>query len=142
MISRHKKKAFIGVAVWFAAFLLMIATSVVKHEVHRAGPGGYWVTLNLLFLAVQYVAFFWGGQHLAKAKGQTTGLLVFGVFLPAQIVLLGILFFALPDRFARQPAPAKTPRRHESQLPALSVAGGMRWWPTGWVWPECCWRWP
>jgi hypothetical protein len=71
------------------------------------------------FLVAFYVTFFWGGSQLTRAKGYSNGILVPGVFgPPAQLVILAVLLFALPDRF-QEPSQSRHRRRdhrHESLI--------------------------
>jgi hypothetical protein len=71
------------------------------------------------FLIVQYFLFFWGGSHLAKAKGYSCAILGWGILCwLSQPILLAVLLFALPDKC---PDPSdrrrkKKPRRDESKI--------------------------
>ena len=116
MITRHKNKAIVGVTVWFAAIpLALVFHSIGKKffpPVDRHDP--FLGALLLSYLAVQYLAFFWGGTHLAKAKGHSPGMLAFGIFWPAQIMVLFALLFALPDKHATASSRSKKHRPDES----------------------------
>ena len=109
MDRRFKTKAITGVSIWVASIPLLVLVFVV------GGPLIYehWPDVRIpselvliAFLVVQYVSFFWGGKYLAKAKGYSTGILGFGILWPAQLIVLAILLFALPD---------KNPRRRHHQ---------------------------
>jgi hypothetical protein len=101
MDSRHKNKAITGTAVWFAAIPLVLTAHVLCKKFIPdtvTKPDHTFGLIFLLFMLVQYLAFFWGGNHLAKAKGYSNALLMFGIFWPAQLVTLTLLLFALPDK--------------------------------------------
>lgn len=102
MDSRHKKKAIIGVALWVASIPLMFAaTGICAKIVGKNGnvPKDVFGLIFLSFLITQYVAFFWGGSHLAKAKGYSNAILGWGIFCwVSQPILLAVLLFALPDK--------------------------------------------
>jgi len=118
MMTRHKTQAITGVTVWFAAIPLMfiLGAIVVKINPSVKEHDPILGLLFLIFLAVQYVAFFWGGTHLATAKGYSTGMLAFGIFWPAQMVVLLILLFALPDKYASPSRSKSKSQRHESHI--------------------------
>jgi hypothetical protein len=121
MDSRHKNKAIAGVAVWAAAIpLVFIIGAICKKFIHEsaASSGKANGFLFLSFLFVQYLAFFWGGNHLAKAKGYSNGMLVFGIFWPAQVIIVPLLLFALPDKCPRasNQTRRKTSGHDESQI--------------------------
>lgn len=122
MITRHKKKAIIGLGLWLAAaplsFLIVgIGYGIVKQLVDLPGHGpwlgGLWV---LLFLAMLYFGYFWGGAHLAKGKGYNTGMLLPGIFLFPQLIIVALLLFALPDKCARHSGGSRTSDRNESPI--------------------------
>ena len=102
MDARHKNQAFTGVAVWvaviliFAGLLILLKFDHAWMVQHRKAM----MALTVSGFVLQYVFFFWGGSHLAKGKGHSNGMLLFGVFYPAQMIILGILLFALPDKFS------------------------------------------
>ncbi|MGB8371034.1 MAG: hypothetical protein ACLPYZ_06535 [Limisphaerales bacterium] len=101
MDSRHKNKAITGAAVWFGSIpLVFIVGAICKKFSHESAASSGKITgfIFLSFLFVQYLAFFWGGSHLAKAKGYSNGMLVFGIFWPAQLIIFPLLLFALPDK--------------------------------------------
>ena len=105
MDARHKNKAIIGVAVWLAAVpLAILAWSAANKHFFPVDKDALKVARGIIlaaFFAVQYFYFFWGGSHLARAKGHSNGMIIFGIFLPAQIVILSLLLFALPDNCSR-----------------------------------------
>jgi hypothetical protein len=122
MDSRHKKKAILGVGLWVAAIPLMFAAVGICAKI--AGKNGdvpkdIFGFLFLLFLIAQYLAFFWGGSHLARAKGYSTAILGWGIFCwLSQPILLAVLLFALPDKC---PSPSdrvrkKKPGHNESNI--------------------------
>ena len=101
MDSRHKNKAITGAAVWFGSIPLVFIVGAICKKFMNERPVLVILTgfIFLSFLFVQYFsAFFWGGSHLAKAKGYSNGMLVFGIFWPAQLIIFPLLLFALPDK--------------------------------------------
>ncbi len=122
MDARHKNKAIIGVAIWFAAIpLVVLAWSVANKHFSPADKDTLKMARGIIlaaFFAVQYFCYFWGGSHLARAKGHSNGLIILGIFWPAQIVVLSLLLFALPDNCSRHSG-QKTKRKNvedESQI--------------------------
>jgi hypothetical protein len=122
MDSRHKKKAIIGVVLWLAAIPLMFATIGICAKIGEKNgnvPKDIFGFIFVSFLIVQYLAFFWGGSHLVKAKGYSSAILGWGIFCwLSQPILLAVLLFALPDKC---PNPSdrmrkKKPGRSESQI--------------------------
>jgi hypothetical protein len=116
MDPRHKTKAIIGCAVWFTAIPLgLLAGTIDRWLIQKSDSiSGL---IFLLFLALQYLSFFWGGIHLAKAKGYSRGFLIFGLFWPAQLIILPVLLFGLPDKCAIPTKRAKpTHPRNESLI--------------------------
>jgi len=111
MDSRHEKKAYLGLAAWvLSPFVLMllgvaiIELSLPDRKTDAVMGGAALVS----FLIAPYFAFFWGGSHLAKAKGYSNAILVPGILgVCVQAIILGVLLFALPDKL-----PASSPRRH------------------------------
>lgn len=121
MDQRHKTKAIVGVILWATAFplafLVLAIGSFLIHERwsdFHISPGFYLVA----FALVQYIAFFWGVGHLAKAKGYSKDMLLVGIFWPAQIIILALLLFALPDKCQTSGRPKRNPQAHrnESQI--------------------------
>jgi len=114
MITGHKNKAWLGLALWFAPVPLLVLFFVL---------GKYFILefdkladelfpyLFLGSIGLQYFAFFWGGSHLAKAKGYSPTMLYPGIIWPLQILMLGLLWLALPDKTPKKMA-APSSRRH------------------------------
>jgi hypothetical protein len=102
MDSRHKNKAITGLALWVAAIPLMFAGVRICAKIDGKNgnvPKDIFGYIFILFLLMQYCAFFWGGSHLAKAKGYSNAILVWGIFCwLSQPILLAVLLFALPDK--------------------------------------------
>jgi len=121
MDSRYKNKAITGVALWFCSIpLVFIAGAICKRIIHEplTGPSAINEPLFLSFLFVQYVTFFWGGNQLAKAKGYSGGLLAFGIIWPAQLIILPLLMFGMPDKCSQSSNQMrkKSHGRNESQI--------------------------
>jgi uncharacterized membrane protein len=122
MDHRHKNRASIGVVVWLAVMLAFVALLILLKNEHE------WVVnivnQNTLIASVvlgffiQYFFFFWGGNHLAKAKGYSSGMLCFGIFWPAQMVILAILLFALPDKCS---SPMRKQKHHHDESPIARI---------------------
>jgi len=105
MDSRHKTQAICGIVIWFASIPVALIAGAIGHKLIPAStipPDTISGALFLSVLAVQYIAFFWGGSHLARAKGYSNGLLVLGIFWPAQLIIFPLLLFALPDKCSRE----------------------------------------
>jgi hypothetical protein len=102
MDSRHKNKAITGMALWVAAIPLMFAGVGLCAKIDGKNgnvPKDMFGYIFLSFLLMQYLAFFWGGSHLAKAKGYSNAILGWGKFCwLSQPILLAVLLFALPDK--------------------------------------------
>jgi hypothetical protein len=124
MDSRYKKQAIIGVWLWLLALPLFFVCAVVVGLTLKWfgwAQDAFAPIFFLSFLALQYFAFFWGGSHLAKAKGYSNGMLWVGIIWPFQIIILGVLLFGLADRFARPSLRGKKSRKHrdESLIPRV-----------------------
>lgn len=122
MDRRYKKRAWIGVVAWalspLAALVPLVFFSAILDPRHQNGPvmGGLVV---VTFLVSFYATFFWAGRQLTKAKGYSNAILVPGILgPPVQLIILGLLLFALPDKCA-DPSQSKRRRRdhrHESLI--------------------------
>jgi hypothetical protein len=115
MDNQHKKQAVIGVGLWFLALPLCFFCAAIAGFLLRSfewGQDKFVAIFFLSFLALQYFAFFWGGSHLAKAKGYSNGMLWVGIIWPFQIIILAVLLFGLADRFADPSLRGGKSRRH------------------------------
>ncbi len=122
MDIRHKKKAISGVALWFAAIPLFLALGwlvslVMGPKTPLDPPGNSGAFVGLAFFVFQYAVFFWGGSHLAKAKGYSNALVIFGLFWPAQPVIFAVLFFGLPDKYSRPGGSSGKSNRDRNESP-------------------------
>ena len=121
MDARHKKKALAGVAIWVGAIPIGIGVGLTYRWLVPAVGGSAadaWLGLMWIFILVtQYIAFFWGGSHLAKAKGYSSGMIFFGICWPGQLMILALLLFALPDKLAHRGSRSsgQSRRRGESE---------------------------
>jgi hypothetical protein len=119
MDIRHRNKAIVGLVIWTAALLVGIVTLMASRNFVHA-PGTNFLSHPMLIslsaaLVVQYGAFFWGGSQLAQAKGYSSGMVVIGILWPAQILIWGLLLFALPDKCAhRKTRSSRASGRHAS----------------------------
>jgi hypothetical protein len=122
MDRRYKKRAWIGVAAWalspLAAMVLLVVLSAILDLGHENGPL-IGVLVAVTFLGAFYATFFWGGRQLTKAKGYSNAILLPGILgPPVQLIILGLLLFALPDKCAdpSQPMHRRRNHRHEPLL--------------------------
>ncbi len=119
MITRHKYKAITGVVIWTLVLVVFVVLLVLFKTQHERMAGlisrKALNTIVLSGFAIQYLVFFWGASHLVKAKGYSNAMVLFGIFWPAQMVVLAILLFALPDKCS-QPMPRKKHARDESPI--------------------------
>lgn len=124
MDARHKKKAFIGLALWLGIIpvaILVCGFYVALFPERRTSHGFADVVVASVFVA-QYAAFFWGGGHLAKAKGYSSAILIWGLFCwLAQPILMAVLLFALPDKRANPADRARKKKRHRDTSPIARV---------------------
>ncbi|HTB83016.1 MAG TPA: hypothetical protein VK742_05120 [Candidatus Sulfotelmatobacter sp.] len=124
MDRRHKKKAMVGLTLWLTAVPLAIVPflviSLIFHALwpHAQAPIVIYI---LMVLGLMYFAFFWGGGHLARAKGYSTAILITGIFLPAQIVIFALLLFALPDKCSTHQSPKRKHRPAEDDSPIARI---------------------
>ena len=101
MDGLHRNKAILGVSVWSALFLVFVALLFCwKFEqawisnLNRPGL----IVLFCVATVVQFPFFFWGGHHLARAKGYPNTLIFFGILgPPVQLILMSVLL-VLPDK--------------------------------------------
>lgn len=125
MDIRHKRKALIGLALWVGAVPVAILAGFVgiaaSHSATNQSAGG---VCFLVFILVQYAAFFWGGSHLARAKGYSNGLIIVGIFWPAQILILGLLLFGLPDKC---PSRTRSERHRKHREPESQIGRVVRY---------------
>jgi hypothetical protein len=72
MDPRYKNKAMTGMVIWFITLVLNIAIPAVCGRIPHSQTDS-WFRLATIFwllcVIIQYVAFFWGGSQLARAKG-------------------------------------------------------------------------
>lgn len=118
MDIRHKKQAIIGISLWAAAIPIFLVVGVFAQLFAQlAGIGGKNIAALgfLLFLPFQYGMFFWGGKHLCRAKGYPAGMLLFGIFWPAQLFVLAVLLFGLPDKRVQSSGPVRKSRGHHGE---------------------------
>ncbi len=119
MKRRHKNKVMIGLVIWSVTLPLAISTGIMWVKlVHHHGRYSACLTMAVLFVVsmlVQYAVFFWGGSHLAAAKGHSSAILAVGIFWPAQVIILALLLFALPDKYARRPSPSQKKKPGEAE---------------------------
>jgi len=101
MDRRHKKKAFIGLGIWLGAIIAVTAFGLTCRFLYPTSQRADALMgfVMITFFVVEYVAYFWGGSHLCKAKGYPTAILLWGVlcWFP-QVIVLSVLLFAMPDR--------------------------------------------
>jgi hypothetical protein len=122
MDRRYKKRAWLGVAAWalspLVVLVLLFFCWLIFHPERKSGASMAGI-IAVSFLVPFYVTFFWGGSQLTRAKGYSNGILVPGILgPPAQLVILAVLLFALPDRF-QDPSQTRHRRqdeRHESLI--------------------------
>ena len=125
MDCRHKNKAITGVALWVAAIPLMFAGVKICVKIDEKSGNVHKDMLGFVFLSfllMQYLAFFWGGSHLAKAKGYSNAILGWGIFCwLSQPILLAVLLFALPDKCpsSSDRMRKKKHRQDESQIASI-----------------------
>ncbi|HEX9046285.1 MAG TPA: hypothetical protein VF988_04605 [Verrucomicrobiae bacterium] len=114
MDSRYRRKAVTGLTIWAIAVVLAITTVVLSFSHHfPAGPRrDILLILWAFFTVIHYVAFFWGATKLARAKGHSNGLVGLGIFPPAQLIILPLILFGLPDKCAHRAGVA--PKHHHS----------------------------
>lgn len=121
MDSRHKTKAITGAVIWFAsipvAFITPVGLEMISHQSNAIAPDHVLPVIFISLLLTQYLMFFWGGNHLAKAKGYSNALLIPGIFWPAQPVILVLLLFALPDKCSRSSNQARKKKHHHDESP-------------------------
>jgi hypothetical protein len=102
MDPRHRTKAFTGAGIWFGIPLTTIALTIfcVRLKFQWAANMREETSLMLVGIAflIQYFSFFWTCHHLAKARGYSTALMIFGIFPPGQLVILVLLLWVLPDK--------------------------------------------
>jgi hypothetical protein len=121
MDPRHKKKAVIGVVIWLSVLpVVLLANHLfyahISTDINKLNDlDGILVLVALLGL---YCSFFWGAGHLAKAKGYSGAMLMWGVFcLISQPILWAVLWFALPDRLpSRESSRRRKRQRDESPV--------------------------
>src|ERR1700722_3834161 len=93
MLTWHRKKAFLGAAGW-VVFLLAFVTLLILRYTNRNNEGSpSYVCLTWWSVLLMTACFFWACYHLAKAKGYSGAVCLFGLMgPPAQIaVLTGLL---------------------------------------------------
>ena len=105
MKRRHKNKIIFGLVIWIALLPVIIAAAFrcakIMNQPGRESACTAYAALVIVLMLVHYAVFFWGGSHLAKAKGHSNGLLIVGIIWPVQLIILAILLFAMPDKYAR-----------------------------------------
>jgi len=89
MITEYRNKAVLGVV---GSIVGATALVLCRYQVRQIDPGGGLIMLGILFLLGLYI---WGCACLAKAKGQSTAIVlsvVLGVLFPLVVLLV------LPDK--------------------------------------------
>ena len=122
MDSRYKTKAIIGIVAWIVApFAVMVMVALLLFVFGVSGANAVKPLIISFFLA-QYVAFFWGCSHLAKAKGYSNAIILFGILCPVvQLIILALLLFALPDKYSRSPSPVRKKKHHCNESPIARI---------------------
>ena len=121
MNLRHRNKAILGLALWFCAFIGCIGLFVFKGSKSwetdflsgKTTVAMFWGTV-----VAQYVFFFWGGGHLARAKGYPNTILFFG-FAPCLHPLLVTMLLVLPDKeiqSMQRSGKSRSRHSHESEI--------------------------
>jgi len=103
----------VGVAVWVGVLLIALTMLCLGPQTKGIGPEATRsvALLGWLMLA-HFFWFFWAAYHLARAKGYSESLLVFGLLcVPGQLVLLLVLL-VLPDKHRTQPVLERAHREH------------------------------
>jgi len=107
MDNLHRNKAIFGVSVWTALFSAFVALLFCwKFGQAWISDLDRWALIALFCVGiiVQYPFFFWGGHHLARAKGYRNTLIYFGVLgPPVQLILMAVLL-VLPDKLPNHSA--------------------------------------
>ena len=124
MDGRHKNKAIIGMTLWLAVIPLIIVVCALHAAFFpESARSRNFVDLVIgIFLVAQSVAFFWGGGHLAKAKGYSNAILVGGLLCwPSQLLLWGGLLFALPDKHRAPSERTRKKKRRRDESPVAQI---------------------
>ena len=121
MNLRHRNKAIFGLSLWFCAFVACIALFVFKGSKSWETDflsGKITVAIFWGTVVAQYVFFFWGGRHLARAKGYPNTIVFFG-FVPCLHPLLVTMLLVLPDKEIQsmhRSGSASRRHSHESEI--------------------------
>jgi hypothetical protein len=103
-------------------FVVPLVARLIPHQNDNLW-GGFAAALSLFFMMAAYAAYFWAGIYLARAKGYSYAMIFLGICPPAQLFILPLLFFGLPDK-RPQPADSRSGRvrRHsENQSPIARI---------------------
>src|ERR1017187_931533 len=124
MHARHNNQAITGIAVWLIvmlAFATLLVLLKFQHEwIVNIISRKTLIAFVIVGFFLQYF-FFWGGSHLAKAKGCSNGMLFVGIFYPAQLIIFAILLFAMPDNYSSRT------RKHKSSHDESPIARIVRY---------------
>jgi len=94
---------------------VLIATKVKGREGEPVFRGATLGAVAVLALVVQYVSFFWGCHHLAKGKGQSSGMILVGALGPLIQFILLLVIHSLPDHHEPHLLPGSSPRAKRSR---------------------------
>ncbi len=121
MDPRHKSKAIVGLVLWMLVLPVTLCVGAIG-ELFMTAKDAEGLAI-LFFLVASYATFFWGAAHLAQAKGYSSAMSLWGILcIPAQLVLLAVLLFALPDRCATsRPRSRKKQQQQDESLASRIV---------------------
>jgi len=123
MDSRYKTKAIIGVVAWIVTpFAVILVVAAVLCLVFGVSADKSVVPLIVSFFLTQYIAFFWGCSHLAKAKGYSKSVVLPGILGPVvQLIILALLLFALPDKYSRSSNQVRKKKHSRDESPIARI---------------------
>ncbi len=118
----HRNKSILGLGCWlgvFAGVIVLIArTDFFEGGIFSGAGAQAWVWLAIV---AQTGFYFWGGLHLAKAKGQSPAMLLPGLFPCLQLLTLTVLL-VLPDKQRQKSNPGRvSTERHRRESEAARI---------------------
>jgi len=103
VIEKFKKKAYAGLVLW-AITVVALVVLLFWRPGHPDASDQFLRNLKLVLIladvTVMMVTYFWAAHHFAVAKGQTPGIIFFGILGPPAQIGVVIALFVLSDRCA------------------------------------------
>lgn len=123
MDAHHRRRGLIGLAIWVGAiplgFIIAFLFYLATHSSSGSAGDASAMVMFIVIMVTDYVSFFWGASHLAKAKGYSNGMILLGICWLGQLIIWVLLLFALPDKLAHRRSGSSDQQRRRGEPESL-----------------------